>query len=218
MSKQFWGVIVVIILVFVGLFALSGSKSDTGSKSGSSSKSQLTNHTKGAGTTGVKLIEYGDFQCPFCEQYSTTVDSVVQEYGDKIVFQFRNFPLTSRHQNAFAAARSAEAAALQGKYWEMHDMLYLASNWQDWTNAKNPNPFFDAYAQQLGLDAAKFKSDFASTKVNDLINADMAEGNKLGITGTPSFFIDGKQVTISNSKASFEKVINAAIAQKSNKQ
>lgn len=220
MSKQFWGIIVVIVLLFVGVFALSGSKSDDSSNSKSSTK-QLTNHTKGASTTGVKLVEYGDFQCPYCEQYSTTVDSVVQEYGDKITFQFRNFPLTSLHQNAFAAARAAEAASLQDKsgsqdkYWAMHDTLYQASNWQDWTNSKNPNTFFETYASQIGLDTTQYKKDFASTKVNDIINADMGEGNKLGITGTPTFFVDGKQVTINNTPDAFKKVLDAAIAKKS---
>lgn len=213
MSKQFWGVIIAIVLVFVGIFALSGGKSDnSGSKK---SGSQLTNHTQGKGTTGVKLVEYGDFECPYCEQFSTTVDTVVQEYGDKITFQFRNYPLTSIHKNAFAAARAAEAAGLQGKYWEMHDALYQASNWQDWTESSNPNKFFETYAKQIGLNVNQFKTDFASSKVNDMINADMAEGTKLGITGTPSFFIDGKQVTINNSPDAFKKVIDAAIAKKS---
>jgi protein-disulfide isomerase len=219
MSKQFWGVIVVIILVFVGIFALSGSKSDNSGSNGNSknaSSKQPTSHTKGTGTTGVKFVEYGDFECPYCEQYSTTVDSVVQEYGDRITFQFRNFPLTSLHRNAFAAARAAEAAGLQNKYWEMHDALYQASNWQDWTNASNPNKFFDTYAKQLGLNTAQFQKDFASNQVNDLINADMAEGNKLDITGTPTFFVDGKKVTINNTPDAFKKVIDAAITSKSN--
>lgn len=221
MSKQFWGVIVVIILVFVGIFALGGgSKSDDSNKNSKSNSSQVSNHTKGAGTTGVKLVEYGDFQCPYCEAYSTTVDSVVQEYGDKITFQFRNFPLTSLHQNAFAAARAAEAASLQDKagsqdkYWAMHDALYQSSNWQDWTNSKNPNTFFESYAAQIGLSADQFKKDFAGSQVNDTINADMNAGNKLGITGTPSFFINGKEVTIANDKAAFKKVLDAAIDKK----
>lgn len=215
MSKQFWGVIVIIVLLFVGIFALSGSKSDDSSKTGSkSSSSKATNHVTGKGSTGVKLVEYGDYECPYCEQYYTTVKAAQAEFGDQIFFQFRNFPLTSLHRNAFAAARAAEAASLQNKFWEMHDTLYENSNWQDWTAANNPNTYFNTYAQQLGLNITQFKKDFASTKVNDAINADMAEGNKLGITGTPTFFIDGKQVTIGNSQSDFEKVIKAAIAQK----
>ncbi|HEX7633327.1 MAG TPA: thioredoxin domain-containing protein [Candidatus Saccharimonadales bacterium] len=211
MSKQFWGVIAVIVLVFVGIFALTGNKSDSKTKSSSGTPSQ---HVKGAGTTGVKLVEYGDFQCPYCEQYSSTVQNVVNGYGDKITFQFRNFPLTSLHQNAFAAARAAEAAALQSKYWEMHDTLYLSSNWQQWTAASDAVPYFNQYAQQLGLNVAQFKKDYGSSKVNDTINADMAEGNKLNITGTPTFFLDGKKIEVNNTIDSFKKVINAEIAKK----
>ena len=215
MSKQFWGVIVVIVLIFVGVVAIGG-KSGNSSKNGSkTSSSQPTNHVIGNGSTGVKLVEYGDYQCPYCEEYSSIVKDVQTEYNDKIYFQFRNFPLTSLHPNAFAAARAAEAAGLQGKFWQMHDTLYLNSNWQDWTNARDPNTLFEQYATSLGLNITKFKQDFASTQVNDMINADMNEGNKLNITGTPTFFIDGKQVTITADKADFEKVINAAIASKS---
>lgn len=212
MSKQFWGVVVIIILIFVGIFAVSGNKSNTSSKN--SSNKTLTQHVEGKGTTGVTLTEYGDFQCPYCEQYSSTVQQVQAKYGDQIKFQFRNFPLTSLHQNAFAAARAAEAAALQNKYWEMHDALYLSTNWQTWTGASDPIPYFNNYAQQLGLNVTQFKTDYRSSKVNDLINADMSEGNRLGITGTPSFFLDGKQVEVGNTTAGFQKLIDAEIAKK----
>lgn len=220
MSKQFWGVIVVIILVFVGIFAISGNKSDNSSKGSgkSNSSQQLTNHVEGKGTSGVKLVEYGDYECPYCQQYEATIEAVQKEFGDQITFQFRNFPLTSLHRNAFAASRAAEAAAMQNKFWEMHDLLYQTSNWQLWTNASNPNTYFNQYAEQLGLNVTQFKSDFASDKVNNLINADMAEGNKLNITGTPTFFVNDKQVTIANTQTDFEKVIRGAIEQKASAQ
>jgi protein-disulfide isomerase len=211
MSKGFWGVIAAVILVFAGVVAING-----GGKSNSSNKKSpggtLSQHVEGKGTAGVTLTEYGDFECPFCEQYYPTVKSAVQEFGDQIKFQFRNFPLTSLHRNAFAAARAAEAADQQGKYWEMHDALYEAGNWQVWSNATNPNPNFEQYAQQIGLNVSQFKADFASSKVNDVINADMAEGNKLGITGTPTFYVNGKQTQIPNDLKSFESTIKAAIA------
>jgi protein-disulfide isomerase len=223
MSKQFWAVIAVIVLLFVGLFALSGSKSDTSSKS---SGKTLTQHVSGNGKSGVTLVEYGDYQCPFCQQYYATVKQVQTDMNDQIHFQFRNFPLVNNHKNAFAAARAAEAAALQNKFWEMHDLLYEQNdpNGQNgWVAAGDPTPYFNQFAQQIGLNAAQFKKDFASVKVNDLINADMAEGGRLGITGTPTFYLDGKQVNASQlvdsqgrpSVAAFEKTINAEIAKKS---
>jgi protein-disulfide isomerase len=168
----------------------------------------------GQGAKGVTLVEYGDYQCPFCEAYYPTVKQVEQLYDADIHFQFRNFPLTSLHQNAFAAARTAEAAGLQNKFWEMHDALYEAGNWQLWSESRNPTDFFNRLAGQLGLNVTQFKQDYASDKVNKLINADLAEGRKLGVTGTPSFFIDGKKVDINNDLASFKKIIDAEIAKK----
>ena len=218
MSKQFWAVIAVIVLIFVGLFALSGGKSNTSPQSKSSSKT-LSQHVTGKGTTGVKLVEYGDFQCPACEAYEPVVEQVRAQYGDKIQFQFRNFPLTSLHQNAFAAARAAEAAAIQNKFWEMHDLLYNQGNWQQWTNASSPETFFNQYATQLGLNVDKFKQDYKSTAVNDLINADMAEGNRLGITGTPTFFVNGRKIdNIRADLAAFTKLLDGEIAKKSGQQ
>ncbi|MGC1176778.1 MAG: thioredoxin domain-containing protein [Candidatus Saccharimonadales bacterium] len=218
MSKQFWGVIVVIILIFVGIFALGGNSSKTSGTKGSSSA--LTNHVEGKGTTHVTLVEYGDYQCPFCGEYYPTVKQVQSEFNDRIIFQFRNFPLVSIHQNAFAGARAAEAAALQGKFWQMHDLLY--ENQTQWSGGSDPSSFFTQYAQQLRLNVAQFKNDYASSKVNDAVNADMAEGNKLKIDSTPTFILDGKELDVrqlvdsSNqpSVSAFEKLINAEIAKK----
>lgn len=213
MSKQFLAVIIAIILVFVGVVVVTNNKSSN-SSSKKSGGGTLTQHIEGKGTTGVTLTEYGDYQCPYCEQYYSTVKQVQAEFGDQIKFQFRNFPLVSLHRNAFAAARAAEAASLQGKFWQMHDALYEPSNWQVWTGASDPSSNFVQLAQQLGLNVNRFKTDFASDQVNGLINADMAEGNKLGIDGTPTFFVDSKQVQIANNLSDFEKVIKAEIAKK----
>lgn len=213
MSKQFLGVILIIIAVFVGIFMFGNQKTEA--PSGKSS--DLTQHVIGEGKSGVTLVEYGDYQCPFCHDYFPTVKAAQTEFNSQIKFQFRNYPLSSRHPNAFAAARAAEAAALQDKFWEMHDALYDTANWQTWTNSSNPNPLFEQYAKKLGLDVAKYKTDFASSKVNNLVNADLAEGTRQKVSGTPSFFIliDGKKpqkVEITNDLAAFEKVIKAAIA------
>lgn len=212
MSKQFWGVIIIVVLTLVGVFVLSGNKSGNSGKSSSSSKGQLTQHIEGQGKSGVTLVEYGDYQCPFCGQYAPTVEQIAAKYNQQIHLQFRNFPLVGTHQNAFASARAAEAAGLQGKFWEMNTLLY--ANQSQWSTASNAPPIFNQYAQQLGLDLTKFKSDYSSDKVNNLINADMAEGNKLGVSGTPTFFLDGKQVKIDNNVSAFSKLIDAEIAKK----
>ena len=120
MSKSFWAVIVVIIIVFFGIFALTGKKTP----GGTSSSGKATSHIEGLGQDHITLVEYGDYQCPYCGQYYPIVKQIQQEYNSQIYFQFRNFPLTSLHPNAFAAARAAEAAALQGKFWQMHDAIF----------------------------------------------------------------------------------------------
>ena len=130
----------------------------------------------------------------------------------RVVFQFANFPLTSVHVNAFSAARASEAAGLQGKFWEMHDALYNSTNWKIWTVAADPSVQYNAYATQLGLNLAQFKTDFASSKVNDSITADMSAGTKLNVQGTPTYFLNGVETKINPTLADFEKVLNAALA------
>jgi protein-disulfide isomerase len=213
MSKQFAALLAAIVLVFVGIFVFTGHKSST-SSSAKSNPSTLTQHIEGSPSSGVTLVEYGDFECPFCEEYFPTVRSVTTEFKDQIQFQFRNFPLVNIHQNAFAAARAGEAAAQQNKFFPMFNALYDSGNWQVWSTATDPTPYFSQFAQQLGLNVTQFKADYGSSKVNDLVRADMAEGTKLNIQGTPTFFLDGKMVTIPNNIAAFEKVIKAEIAKK----
>lgn len=219
MSKTFWAIVIVIILVFVGIFAFTGNGKGA---NGSSSSSKPTQHIEGQGQDGVTLVEYGDYQCPYCGEYASTVSSVVAQYSKQITFQFRNFPLTSIHQNAFAGARAAEAAGLMGKYWQMHDLLYAQN--QDyynsngatptWIGASDPETVFVQDAQQLGLNTTKFKQLYSSDQVNSLVTADMNAGNKLGIDATPTFYLDGKEIQVANSTSAFDTLINAAIKQK----
>jgi protein-disulfide isomerase len=221
MSKQFWAVIVVVFLVFVAIFAF-GQKSTNTPTNSNGAASQ---HIEGLGQAHVSLVEYGDYQCPYCGEYYPIVKQIEAEYNNQITFQFRNFPLTSLHPNAFAGARAAEAAALQGKFWQMHDLLYeqngeyYESNetLSNWIGASNPQTFFDEYAQQLGLNLAKFNQDYASNEVNGTINADLAAGNKLGIDATPTFFLDGKQISVGINVSGFQSLINAAIAKQAGK-
>lgn len=212
MSKQFWGVIIIIILVFAGIFAFSNKNSSSSGKGAQTGT--LTQHVEGQGKSGVTLVEYGDYQCPFCGQAYPVIKQVEADMDSQITFQFRNYPLTNLHQNAFAAARAAEAAGLQGKFWQMHDALYESQD--QWSGSSNPVPTFNQIAQQIGLNVTQFKADYASSKVNDLINADMAEGNKLQIQGTPAFFINGKSTELpyQSGAAAVEKVIQASIDSK----
>ncbi|MCA9325451.1 thioredoxin domain-containing protein [Candidatus Saccharibacteria bacterium] len=216
MSKQFWAVLGVLAAVFIGIIFINNKGSNT-----TSSNVQPTNHVIGSTSSGVLVMEYGDYQCPACGIFYQTVHDTISDYKDRVQFQFRNLPLTSLHPNAFAGARAAEAAALQGKFWEMHDQLYVNQN--VWSSASDPMSYFRSYAQSLQLNMEKFTSDFASSHVNDLINADITAFEKTKADkATPTFFINGKQVDSNSlldssgqpSKEAFAKVIDEAIASK----
>jgi protein-disulfide isomerase len=216
MSKRFLGILAALIVIFVAVVVINNQGSST------NSAGKVSDHVEGLGKDHVTLVEYGDYQCPYCGQYYSIVSQVYNEYKNDITFQFINFPLTSLHPNAFAGARAAEAASLMGKFWQMHDLLYetnvqyYASNdtISSWISASNPLSYFDTFAKQLGLNVNKFNQYYNSSQVNNTIEADMAKGNKLGIDATPTFFLDGKQIQPIESVASFQKYINAAIAQK----
>jgi protein-disulfide isomerase len=191
MSKGFWAIIAVIVVVFAGLIFFNNKDKDKGSNP----NAQVSSHVEGNTASKVKLVEYGDFQCPVCGGYYPVVKQVVEKYKDKISFQFANLPLSQVHQNAFAGARAAEAASKQNKYWEMHDLLY--QNQSTWSESKNPNNYFNQYANQLGLNSSQFQKDFASAAVNDTINADVSAFKKTGAAmATPAFFLNGKQVQL----------------------
>lgn len=208
MDKRFWGIILVIILIFGGIIFFNNKKEDNATKN-----VQATQHVTGNNKKNVTLIEYGDYQCPACGQYYPVVKQVVEKYKDDIKFQFRNLPLSQIHPNAFASARAAEAASLQGKFWEMHDKLY--DNQNVWSSGSNPADYFNQYAEDLGLNVAQFKTDFASSKVNATINADIEAFNKTGASmATPTFFLDGKRIDTTNTVESFSKQIDAEIAAK----
>jgi protein-disulfide isomerase len=219
MSKNFMIILAVIIAILVGIFFFSGSKSDNNTNTASTSKA--TNHVIGQNKKGVVLLEYGDFQCQFCGVYYPTVKQVVSKYGDDIAFQFKNLPLSQIHPNAFAAARAAEAADKQGKYWEMYAVLFERQKL--WESTTSPYSTFEGYAKELGLNTNKFKQDYQSSEVNDAINADVAAFKKTGQEqSTPTFFVNGKFIPLSDladdngpSLEKFSKVIDDAIASKS---
>ena len=194
MDKRFLGILGGIIIVFIAIFAISQNSNNS---SGNNTGTQATSHVEGNNAKGVTLVEYGDYECPICGEYYQPLKDAVAQYTNDIHFQFRNLPLTSIHQNAFAGARAAEAAALQGKFWQMHDKLYEnqdRTGASGWVVSKDPlNEYFVNFAKQIGIgDIDKFKTDYASGQVNDTINADLAAfGKTHQEMATPTFFLDG---------------------------
>ncbi len=148
------------------------------------------------GTPGAKatLVEYSDFQCPACRFYYPFVKQLEKDFPGKLRVVYRHFPL-SIHNFSSLAAQAAEAAGRQNKFWEMHDMLFEQQ--EKWSVSKNNDSVlnnFIAYAQSLNLDIARFKSDFDSQDIKSKISDSFQEGEKTGIQGTPTFFLNGKLI------------------------
>ncbi|OGG11636.1 hypothetical protein A2Z00_01090 [Candidatus Gottesmanbacteria bacterium RBG_13_45_10] len=162
----------------------------------------------GSPSAKVKLVEFGDYQCPACSVVHVPVKQLVHDYSDKILFVFRNYPL-SQHQNALVAAEAAEAAGKQGKYWEMHDMLYERQ--QEWGESKKAMDYFTGYAKEIGLDENTFTQDVKSNKFAAKIQADQDDGDALGVNATPTFYINGQKFTDNLSYESLKKAIDAAM-------
>lgn len=147
----------------------------------------------GAANAPVTLEEFADFQCPTCAGMHPKVQEIRAAYGDRIRIIFRNFPLKiPAHDKAYEAAVAAESAGLQGKFWDMQNLLF--TNQQTWTIDQGYRQTFEGYAQKLGLDVEKFKDDMAGLVSKNRVNADLERGNSLGVNATPSFFINGKPV------------------------
>lgn len=137
----------------------------------------------------VVLEEYGDYQCPPCGALYPVLKQIEGEYGNQLKIVFHHFPLSKIHKNAMAAARAAEAARNQNKFWEMHDHLYRNQN--AWKDLDDPRQIFIQYARELGMNVDRFSRDFDSPQVEQRISDDMQKGASLGVTGTPTVFIEG---------------------------
>lgn len=211
MNKRFVIILAVLVIGFAGLLIFSKRGNET--TDNNQTDAQPSDHTIGEGTSGVTLTEFGDFQCPACAQYFPLVKQVVAEYGDEINFRFRHFPLQAIHQNALISSRAAEAAGLQDKFWEMHDILYERQT--AWAQESNPAQIFEGYAEELGLDIEKFREDMRSDRVNRTVQADLAYANRQGYSSTPTFEINGEKIENPRDVEGFKKLIDDAIKKQS---
>lgn len=220
MTRKTWIIFILCVAVLLGgLVMLSRSSSpqvDVSKVDASkyqpamADNGQIADHAYALTDSKVVVIEYGDYQCPSCAAQYKNFNAVADEYKDQITFIFRNFPLTSIHPNALSAASAAEAAGLQNKYWQMHDLLYKKqSEWSSLQSDQRTSKFVD-YANSLGLDTDKFKTDMASSDVAKKIAFDQALGRKESINSTPNIVINGiivESATWSNQEA-LKKVID----------
>ena len=141
----------------------------------------------------ITLVKYSDYQCPRCAYYHLFVTQLVEELGDEFRFIFRHFPLRN-HANAKPAAMAAESAGRQGKFWEMHDILF--SQQKHWARQAQTEAFdiFLQYAASLNLDVNQFQDDFISQEIIDKVNDDYQEGRRAGVRSTPTFFLNGQKI------------------------
>lgn len=179
----------------------------------SKANGNIADHVYGQPSSKVTLVEYGDFQCPGCGGAYPRVKTLSEAYKGQISFVFRNFPLTTIHPNARAAAGAAEAAGLNGKYWEMHNILYENQTaWENLTGSDRTNAFA-GYATSIGVDKNKFLASLDDPAVNQKISYDQAIAKKINVDSTPTFYLDGVQLdsSIWSDEAKFADAINAEL-------
>lgn len=154
-------------------------------------------------SSSIILVEFGDYQCPHCGYAFPLVKKLLKEKGDDFLFVFRNFPLKEVHPAAFMAAVAAESAGRQGRFWEMHDMIF--------ENQKNlhGNSFLD-FSNKLGLDALRFAEDLEDQSIKEKVEADFESGIRSGVNGTPTFFVNGEMLRYDTTYASLLNGITKA--------
>ena len=166
-------------------------------------------HLRGNVNASIDIIEYSDFQCPYCLRHEDTINQLLADYGDKIRFAYRHFPLTSIHPEAQKAAEASECAAEQGKFWEMHDKIFQA-------NAAD-SMSVDVWkqdAKDLGLKTTQFNDCLDSGKYADKVSQEEQEGQAAGVQGTPATFINGQMISGAVPYSNIKSVIDGLLQQK----
>ena len=199
-------IIIVVLAVAVGAYfymkraALDSSSIPPASAAPGSSAAPVTNagpgaqppHFRGSESASVTLEEFGDFECPPCGLLYPVLKGIEDEYGPRLRVIFREYPLTPNHAHALAAARAAEAAGMQGRFFEMHDLIY--QNQTAWKDLFDVRPVYEGYAKSIGLDVERWKKDQTSDVVEQRIFLDGTRAHALGVKGTPTVFVNGVEV------------------------
>jgi protein-disulfide isomerase len=201
--KNPWTIVGIVALVLIG-----GSIWYSGVVSAKNNEGiTFTSHIKGNAEAVTKLVEYSDFQCPSCASFQPALQEIMTEYGDSLSFEYKHYPLPL-HKFAEPAARAAEAAAQQDAFFAYHDKLF--ENQANWSKSPNPTVLFMQYATELNLDIDKFKRQMNSSLVREKVRASGREAREMGITGTPTFYLNGKKMVF-KSYEEFKSQIAQAI-------
>lgn len=196
-NKAFWGILAVVVVVIVGVFVFFNRSDGSNSNNNNGNKDEILkiseqDHVFGNPEAEVTLVEYADFQCPFCQATFPILKTALTQAPEDFKIVFRHFPLTAIHPNAMTAHRGAEAAGLQGKFEEMHDLLYERHS--EWTEAQDPTVVVSGYAEELGLDMDKYAQDVNSNEVFEVINGSLEAGGSIGVESTPTIFVNGTKL------------------------
>lgn len=208
------GVLTAVILV-IGIIFLSRTPSPNQPVQVSEDQANLLvreNSFQTAKDSGkLAVVEFADLECPACRSVAPIVEQVKSEYGDRINFVYRHFPLP-QHKNAIKAAIAAEAAGNQGKFWEMANLLYERQpDWESQSSSDDPESKFVSYAEDLELDMDKFNTDYKAEINKDKIMSDQSDGNVLGVNSTPTFFINGTKYSVT-SVDQFKQILDSELS------
>lgn len=204
----FWLCFIVVLGLIVWGLVVAMNKPVTPSKT-LSTPADVTSidNVIGPENARVTLIEYSDFQCPACAMYFPVVEKLFAESSTTMRLVYRHFPLP-QHANAMIASQASEAAALQGKFWPMYRLIF--DNQTEWENSTKAREIFTQYAERIGLNMTSFKKDIDSDIVKNKIQASRDEGIKIGINGTPTFFVNGKAISNPQGYEQFKTIIEEA--------
>jgi len=209
--KQLYLIVGILCLTALGIWALV-TFTNTSSPESISLANPVTSADNVVGSLDNQavLVEYADFQCPACAAYWPLLKKLEADFAGKLTVVYRYFPLRSIHQNADASAQAAQAAGMQNTFWEMADLLFTRQT--EWEKENQPFQKFLGYAQELKLDTERFSRDFESSDTKNRINHDFEDAMRIGLSGTPTFFLNGRQITNPQSYDQFKQLIQEALA------
>lgn len=211
---MFWTVIGLVIAASIALivYVAKNSNADVGKTDVFLSDVGTNEWVKGDPNAKLTLVEYSDFQCPACLGREPILKELFSEFGGHMRFIYREFPLRTVHQNAQIAAQAAEAAGVQGKFWEMHDALFNHHDEWEALTIEEATAAFHSYAQEIGLDVTKYDADFDSSEVKDAVEEDVQSGLDAGIYSTPTFYLNGELLKVDTTNYdAFREAIRQAL-------
>ena len=222
MSKALKPIIIILVAISVaagGAYYMTRNRPAAGTENSANPQPSVTHnleagggHLRGPENARLTLVEFGDYQCPSCRAYHPLVQELLSRYPKDVRLEFHHYPLISIHPNSMAASLAVEAAGEQGKYWEMHDLVFERQ--EQWAKNPKPEPDFLAIAHQIGLDPNKFMQSMRSPAVQDRVLKDVVRARDANVEVVPTFFIDGQMIDLPPSISEFVKVIDGRLQQK----